>query len=203
MMQRLKGELLEQVLSAGPVLVILDEAHRVKNRDAKRTKAIQRIAAGEARLLMLTGTPLRNNEHEAAILLSLLDASAAEVLSKKNGYTLWDVKEYLGYFMLRRTKADVLPELPEKTRQRIDIGDLDPNQVAAYYEAMALAQESYFKALEGGKSEAVARQSMQGGIERARKALGTAKVRGGEVVDLVLDVVENKACCVVFCAPWL
>lgn len=200
MMQRLKGELLEQVLSAGPVLVILDEAHRVKNRDAKRTKAIQRIAAGEARLLMLTGTPLRNNEHEAAILLSLLDASAAEVLSKKNGYTLWDVKEYLGYFMLRRTKADVLPELPEKTRQRIDIGDLDPNQVAAYYEAMALAQESYFKALEGGKSEAVARQSMQGGIERARKALGTAKVRGGEVVDLVLDVVENKACCVVFCA---
>lgn len=201
-MQRLRGELLEQVLAAGPVLAILDEAHRVKNKDTKRTKAIQRIAAGETetQVLMLTGTPLRNNEHEAAVLLSLLDQGAASALSKKKGYTIDDVKDYLGYFMIRRTKSEVLPELPEKTRQRMDVGDLDPEQMDAYRAALDWANESYHLALESGASEAQARQSMQGGVEQARTALGIAKVRGGAVADLVLEVVENKGCCVVFCS---
>lgn len=200
-MKRLRGELLEQILATGPLLTILDEAHRVKNKVAKRTKAIQRIAAGETQMLMLTGTPLRNNEHEAAVLLSLLDDEAAAALSsKKNGYTIEDVKDYLGYFMIRRTKAEVLPELPEKTRQRIDINNLDADQMVAYTEALTWARESYDKALSRGKSEAEARQAMQGGIEKARTALGVAKVLGGGVGDLVMDVVENKGCCVVFCA---
>lgn len=199
-MRRLKGELLVQILDALPALVILDEAHRVKNRNAKRTKTIQRIAAGGANVVMLTGTPLRNNEHEVAVLLSMLDASASVTLSAKHGYSILDVKDYLGYFMIRRTKAEVLPELPEKTRQRIDISTLDPESMDRYNEALANACHSYFNAIERGKSDAEARQQMQPGIERARVALGVAKVLGGEVVDLVLDVVENKECCVVFCA---
>jgi superfamily II DNA or RNA helicase len=201
MMQRLRGELLEQILAAGPLLTILDEAHRAKNKTAKRTQAIQRITgAGETQVLLLTGTPLRNNEHEAAVLLSLLDAQAAAALSEENQYTLDDVKDYLGYFMIRRTKAEVLPELPEKTRQRIDISALDSDQMEMYREALDWAHESYLTALSRGKSEAEARQNMQGGIERARTALGVAKVLGGEVADLVIEVVENKGCCVVFCA---
>lgn len=199
MMQRLRGELLEQILAASPLLTILDEAHRAKNRDSKRTKAIKRIAAGGKQMLMLTGTPLRNNEHEAAVLLSLLDDQAETALSKQNGYTIQDVKDYLAYFMIRRTKADVLPELPDKTRQRIDICDLDDEQMFAYEEALNWAMECYSKARLNGCSEAEARQSMRGGIERARTALGSAKVLGGAVSDLVNDVVENKGCCVVFC----
>ena len=200
MRQRLRGELLEQILAAGPVLVILDEAHRVKNRGSKRTKAIQRIAAGEAQVLMLTGTPLRNNQHEAAVLLGLLDANAANALSSKNGYSIQDVKDYLSYFMLRRTKTEVLPELPEKTRQRIDLDTLDPESLVQYRDALAMAERLYSDALKRGTTEAEARQAMQGSIEKARTALGLAKVLGGEVADLVLDVVENKGCCVVFCA---
>lgn len=202
-MQRLRGELLNQFLSAsaGKLLVILDEAHRVKNQTAKRTKTIQRItAAGEARLLMLTGTPLRNNEHEAAVLLGLLEAEASIRLSKEKGYTVQDVRDYLGHFMIRRTKSEVLPELPEKTRQRIDIGELDPEMMETYRDRLDWAEKSYRDALKKGGSEAEARQAMQGGIEQARTALGLAKVRGGEVADLVADVVENKGCCVVFCA---
>lgn len=199
-MRRLRGELLEQILGAGPLLVILDEAHRVKNRDAKRTKAIQRIAAGEHQVLMLTGTPLRNNEHEAAVLLSLLAAEAAKTLSAKNGYSIQDVKDYLSHFMLRRTKEEVLPDLPAKTRQRIDLDKLDPGAMERYCESMAQAQSAYFSARKQGLSEAAARQSMQSAIEVARTALGVAKVLGGGVADLVLDVVENKGCSVVFCA---
>ncbi|WP_233874444.1 DEAD/DEAH box helicase [Paraburkholderia adhaesiva] len=200
-MKRLRGELQEQIRSIGPSLLILDEAHRAKNRNAKRTQAIQRIADRGTQMLMLTGTPLRNHEHEAATLLSLLDGETAVVLgNKKNGYTIEDVKDYLSYFMIRRTKAEVLPDLPDKTRQRIDIGALDPEQMKIYREALGGAMECYSAALERGESEATARQEMLGRIEKARAALGLAKVRGGAVSDLVIDVVENKGCCVVFCA---
>ena len=41
---------------------------------------------------------------------------------------------------------------------------------------------------------------MRGGIERARTALGLAKIRGGDVADVIVNVVENKECCLVFCA---
>jgi superfamily II DNA or RNA helicase len=199
-MRRLRAELLEQILAIGPVLVVLDEAHRVKNREAKRTKAIQQITDGDTRVLLLTGTPLRNNEHEAAVLLSLLDKDTCAALSRGHSYTIEDVKDYLDYFMIRRTKLEVLPELPEKTRQRIDISQLDPRALSAYRRALENALESYDLARAHGKSEAEAKQAMQGGIERARTELGLAKVLGGEVADLVVDVVENKQCCVVFCA---
>jgi hypothetical protein len=181
-------------------LLILDEAHRLKNRDAKRTQVIKEIVGKDNKVLMLTGTPLRNNEHEAAVLLGILDPDAATNLTKANGYTIQDIKDYLSYFMIRRTKLEVLPELPEKIRQRIDISDLDEMSMLGYEMALKWAHESYNKAIADGRSEAEARQAMQGGIEKARTALGLAKVLGGEVADLVLDVVENKGCCVVFCA---
>ncbi len=198
-MRRLQGELVEQIVSAGPILVIIDEAHRIKNGDAKRSKAIRGITCANQTLL-LTGTPLRNNEHEAAVLLSYLDEEAEHALGKQKGYTIQDVKDYLGYFMIRRTKAEVLPELPEKTRQRIDIDGLDADALADYYKALDYANKSYHDALGNGASEAQARNAMQGGVALARTALGLSKIRSSKVADLVADVVENKECCVVFCA---
>jgi hypothetical protein len=198
-MRRLQGELLEQILSAGQMLVIIDEAHRVKNSDAKRSKVIRSVTR-KNQTLLLTGTPLRNNEREAAVLLSYLDDDAEHALCKQNGYTIQDIKDYLGYFMIRRTKAEVLPELPEKTRQRIDIDGLDTDALIDYNEALDCARNSYHDALRDGASEAQARNAMRGGVARARKALGLSKIRSGKVADLVVDVVENKECCVVFCS---
>ncbi len=199
MMRRLRGDLIAQIVAAdGEPLVILDEAHRVKNRDAKRTAAAQRIADAAPGLLMLTGTPLRNNEHEAKVLLSIIDRTVRESLEKH--YTINDVKDALAHFMIRRTKAEVLPELPDKTRQRIDLASLDQDAMEDYRRALNHAFECYEKALGRGDSQSEARKAMQGGLEMARNALGQAKVAGGEVEDLVLDVVENQGCCVVFCA---
>lgn len=199
MMRRLRGDLIAQIVAAdGEPLVILDEAHRVKNRDAKRTAAAQRIADAAPGLLMLTGTPLRNNEHEAKVLLSIIDRTLRESLEKH--YTINDVKDALAHLMIRRTKAEVLPELPDKTRQRIDLANLDQDEMEAYRDALDYAFECYAKALGRGDSEPEARKAMQGGLEKARNALGRAKVAGGDVEDLVLDIVENQGCCVVFCA---
>ena len=202
MMLRVRGALLAQIVSNGPITLIVDEAHRAKNTKSKRSQAIAKIADQhpETNVLLLTGTPLRNNEHEAAVLLGYLDPEARNVLSKKNGYTAQDVKDYLSYFMIRRTKAEVLPELPEKTRQRIDVDVLEPDDMQVYEEALEFAVNAYVRAISAGRSEGDARNQMRGGIERARTALGRAKVNGGQVADLVADVVEDKGCCVVFCA---
>jgi hypothetical protein len=200
MMRRIKGELLERVLEARHDVVIVDEAHRVKNREAKRTKSLRLLTERIPFTLLLTGTPLRNNEHEAAVLLSHIDSQACAVLSKRRGYTVQDIKDNLQYFMIRRTKAEVLPELPEKTRQRIDLDKLDADKLDEYYSALEYAKQLYHEALSRGDSGSKARQCMLGALEMARSALGLAKVLGGDVAEFVREVVENKGCAVVFSA---
>ena len=200
MMKRLNGELMQSLLEIEPDIVIVDEAHRVKNKEAKRTESVRKLTTHIPYALLLTGTPLRNNEHEAAVLLSLLDAGAGIALNKSKGYTIQDVKDYLEYFMIRRTKVEVLPELPPKTRQRIDIDNLDSAEQEKYFCALDIAHEMYAQSLLKGSSEAEARRNMLGQLEKARVHLGLAKVLGGDVSDLVVDVVENKGCAVVFCA---
>lgn len=198
--ERREHGVLAQLLALDQPTVVADEAHRAKNREAKRTKALQQIAQRVAHLLLLTGTPLRNNEHEAAVLLGLLDVRAAKALSNDHGYTINDVKEYLSHLMIRRTKTEVLPELPAKTRQRIDLDDVSPMHLQAYQDALEDARSKYIDALLRGESKVEAQQELQGGIERARIDLGLAKVMGGGVLETVQEVVENKGCCVVFCA---
>ena len=199
-MRRLSGEMIDKLLSFHPALLIVDEAHRVKNKDAKRSGAIDLLSTAIDKVLLLTGTPLRNNEHEAAVLLGYLDAKAKEELGKSKGYTITDIKDYLNYFMLRRTKKEVMPELPEKTRQRIDIDNLDPDDMDRYYCAMNYAEKLHDSAILEGLSESEARQRMLPGIVQARIELALAKVNGGRVSEIIQDVVENKGAAVVFCA---
>lgn len=198
-MLRLRGELLEQLAAAGGLLIV-DEAHRGKNKNAKRSKALARLAASGGGVLLLTGTPLRNHAGEAARLLGYLDPQATVDLDKERGYTIQDVQDYLSYFMIRRTKVEVLPELPEKTRQRVDLDRLDHDEVERYHQHLQYARRCYEDAINKGAGESAARQAAQGGIELARSALGLAKVRGGAVAELVAGVVEDRECCVVFSA---
>lgn len=198
-MQRLRGELLEQLAAAGALLIV-DEAHRGKNKNAKRSKTLARLASTGGGVLLLTGTPLRNHAGEAARLLGYLDPQATVDLDKERGYTIQDVQDYLSYYMIRRTKVEVLPELPEKTRQRVDLDRLDPGEVESYHQHLQYARQCYEDAIYEGAGEDAARQAAQGGIELARSALGLAKVRGGAVAELVVGVVEDRECCVVFSA---
>lgn len=202
MMKRLEGQLASHMRRCGQALFIFDEAHRLKNADAKRTQSIAALLGPDAQTLLLTGTPIRNHESEVANLLSLLDPAAAAALSPAKGYTLADLQDYLRFFMIRRTKAQVLPQLPEKTRQRldIDIDELDEVELESYFDALACAHQRHDRALEHGKTMAEARQAFFGMIELARIALALAKVASGAVADIVQDIVDSSGSCVVFCA---
>jgi superfamily II DNA or RNA helicase len=104
--------------------VILDEAQAIKNPEAKIHEAARRLRA--RRRLALTGTPVENHLGDLAAILEFLnpgltDASGAlRALLDIGPGTARDLAPFaraLRPFLLRRTKDQVLPELPARTEQ--------------------------------------------------------------------------------------
>ena len=93
--------------------VVLDEAHRLKNKEAKALTALKSLAC--PRKLALTGTPLQNNVGELWSMLNMLDAerfaSLDEFMSQFGDMTeatqVQGLTELLRPYLLRRVKADV------------------------------------------------------------------------------------------------
>lgn len=92
-------------------MVVVDEAHFVKNPEAKRTMNVRQMADAADYAVFMTGTPLENNVTEMRNLIRMLKGSLGSKLSD-NADTF--EKQACSVY-LRRTRADVLKELPEKT----------------------------------------------------------------------------------------
>ncbi|MBC8107132.1 MAG: DEAD/DEAH box helicase, partial [Anaerolineae bacterium] len=130
--------------------VILDEAQAIKNANTEAAKAA-RLLRGKHRLA-LSGTPIENRLAELWSLFEFLNPGmlgAASVFRNLigNGQELEGretLSRALRPFILRRTKAQVAKELPEKLEQTIHC-DLEPKQRKLYDEL----REHYRQALLG------------------------------------------------------
>lgn len=119
------------LLGMRPKALVLDEAHYIKNPEARRSGCIKQLANEIDVRLLLTGTPILNKPEELVSLLALLGA-----IKGLGGYS-WFSQQYchggsLKHIYqnkmaqlnkqlrescyLRREKADVLKELPPKQR---------------------------------------------------------------------------------------
>jgi SWI/SNF-related matrix-associated actin-dependent regulator 1 of chromatin subfamily A len=67
-----------QVLASKFDLVIIDEAHYIKNATAQRTKLINDIVKNTERLWLLTGTPMTSRPIDYFNLLSIIDSPVAK-----------------------------------------------------------------------------------------------------------------------------
>ncbi|MHC9879419.1 SNF2-related protein [Corynebacterium diphtheriae] len=94
----------------GATVVIVDEAHYIKNFEAKRSRAVSRIIAESEYALLLSGTPLENRIEEFCTLVSYLDSHCA--ISAPRLASAF--KAHIAHLYLRRNQGDVLDELPEK-----------------------------------------------------------------------------------------
>ena len=108
-------------------IVILDEAQRIKNWASKTARAIKRLQSRYA--FVLTGTPIENRIDEIYSITEFLNPSIFGPLfrfnrefytfderGKPEGYqNLATMREKLASIVLRRRKADVETELPERT----------------------------------------------------------------------------------------
>ena len=95
-------------------MLVVDEAHYVKNPQAQRTKAMQKLLEKTFGVLYMSGTPLVNNVDEMCFLVSCLQPSVAQQLERvKNISTAEQFRQELAPVYLRRVRADVLKELPD------------------------------------------------------------------------------------------
>lgn len=95
-------------------MVVVDEAHYVKNAAAKRSKNVMQICDHTDRILFMTGTPIENNVTEMVRLLGYLQPKVAEKAKGVSTSAYADYfKERISPVYYRRKREDVLAELPE------------------------------------------------------------------------------------------
>ncbi|MEI7973301.1 MAG: SNF2-related protein, partial [Bdellovibrio sp.] len=101
---------------------ILDEAHMIKNALAQTTLACRMIRARSR--FALTGTPIENSLNDLFSILTILNPSlfsdaSSRSWSQRTPDRVADLSQALRPFLLRRTKDQVLNELPEKMEQTV------------------------------------------------------------------------------------
>jgi SNF2 family DNA or RNA helicase len=134
---------LDHIHALKPDLVILDEAQRIKNWRAKTSQAIKDLPRPFA--FVLTGTPLENRLEELYSIVEFLDDRIlgppwqfiAQHIIKDEwggiiGYKdLAGVRRAIAPILLRRRKADVLQDLPERVDNDLWL-ELDTEQERLY-----------------------------------------------------------------------
>lgn len=129
-----------------PDVVVLDEAQRIKNWSTKTAQAIKRLRSRYA--FVLTGTPIENRIDELHSLMDFLDPRVLGPLFRFNrdffefdergrpaGYRNLDqLHRRIRPFMLRRRKAEVETELPERTDRNhfVPMHELQKQNYAAH-----------------------------------------------------------------------
>lgn len=134
----------ENFVNRGIRTVVLDECHYVKNRKAKRTQALLKIAKNRSikNILALSGTPLLNRPDELWVVLHILKpevfksywefvgrycqvADTKWGMQIKGGKNLKELSELLhSVVMIRREKKEVLSDLPDKIRTIVPIAEI-------------------------------------------------------------------------------
>lgn len=134
-------------------IICLDEAHTIKNRGTKMSSSAMKLKSKSR--VILTGTPVQNYLSELWNLFQFLNPGLLGTFdSFMKKYIIpieqdgdkerqRQLKRMITPFLLRRTKVEVIEELPEKTDITLRIA-LDAKETAAY-ETMREAAE---KALE-------------------------------------------------------
>ncbi len=94
-------------------MLVVDEAHYVKNPEAQRTKNLLELRGGAERVLFMTGTPLENKVDEMQFLIGCLNKPIAQRIEELKSLSEAPVfREIVAPVYFRRTREEVLKELP-------------------------------------------------------------------------------------------
>lgn len=131
-----------------PKTLIVDECHKIKSLEARRSRAVLAIADRVERVRYLSGTPMLSRPMELYTILSSVGAIHYKMGWKsyarrfcKGWNTPWgtfdasgasnleDLEEIVSGYMFRKTKTSVLPDLPPKMFRIVEFeGMLDPRE---------------------------------------------------------------------------
>jgi superfamily II DNA or RNA helicase len=118
-------------------MMVVDEAHYVKNPDTIRSAAVRAWSDRVPRVLFLTGTPMENRVEEFRNLIGYLQPELVESIGEIDAVAGSEsFRRAVGPAYLRRNQEDVLTELPELV-QVDDWDDLGPEDAEVYRAAVA------------------------------------------------------------------
>ena len=121
--------------------VCLDEAHVIKNRQTKTSAVVMRLQAQHR--IILTGTPVQNHLGELWNLFQFANPRLlgsheqfrqkyiVPIEQQDNKERSRQLKRIVSPFMLRRTKQEVIEELPDKTEINLPV-ELSDEELAVY-----------------------------------------------------------------------
>lgn len=148
-----------------PGMLIIDEAHMLRGRKAKRGGTLEAVAAVARYTLALTGTPVWNRPRDLYRLLHILhgtyvwgtpaqfDKAYCAGHQGEHGWTNHgasredELRSRLSFYMTRRTKAQVAAELPKLSRQVIWIDGTPEAQTAMHIALVSKAAGATQQAL--------------------------------------------------------
>ncbi|KAM3875781.1 LOW QUALITY PROTEIN: chromodomain-helicase-DNA-binding protein 1-like [Diretmus argenteus] len=124
-------------------VLVVDEAHRLKNQNSLLHKTLTEFSAGFR--VLLTGTPIQNNLQEVYSLLNFIQPSLfpedetdhfVESYShiQNQPALAAELQSVLEPFLLRRVKSEVAADLPKKTE-------------LVMYHGISALQKKYYKAI--------------------------------------------------------
>ena len=115
-------------------MLVIDEAHYIKNPEAKRTQLIHSLDDESDRILMMTGTPLENKVEEMCELIGFVRPDMVKEIRENAGMRhVPAFREMLAPVYLRRQREMVLEELPPLTMEE-EWCEMTPQDFEAYSE---------------------------------------------------------------------
>jgi SWI/SNF-related matrix-associated actin-dependent regulator 1 of chromatin subfamily A len=197
------------ILKSNFDLVIVDEAHYIKNAQAQRTKLINDMVKDIERLWLLTGTPMTSRPIDYFNLLSLVENATARnwmayVIRYCSGYQfkvggrkVWNVmgssnleelRDRTSTTILRRLKENVL-DLPEKIITPVYLR----LKSKEYESVMGEYYDWYDKNPEESKSLTVQFTK----LTKVRQIIANEKVK--ETIEIAENIIEQDKKVIIFC----
>ncbi len=143
---------LDELNAWQPDLVVLDEAQRIKNWASKTSMAVKKLRSRFA--IVLSGTPLENRLEELHSIVQFVDDRrlgpafqfihdhrVVDENGNVKGYRNLDkIRERLAPILLRRTRAEVLSQLPARTDTTVyvEMSDAQRGPYAGQQQTLAL-----------------------------------------------------------------
>ncbi|MFG2945189.1 DEAD/DEAH box helicase [Streptomyces adustus] len=157
-------------------MLVVDEAHYVKNPKARRSQAVTEWSGRCEHVLFMTGTPMENRVAEFRSLVEILQPHLAEAVGDRDGVAGSKAfRKAVAPVYLRRNQQDVLTELPA-LQHTDEWEELSASDEDAYLEAVRAGN---FMAM---RRAAYARPEGSAKLNRLREIVEDAAGNGLKVV---------------------
>ena len=164
--------------------VFLDEAQFIKNRETQIAKAVKSLRCEHR--LVITGTPLENSVFDLWSIFDFLMpgylGSARDFreryeqpITQGDNPSLNRLQRRVGPFLLRRTKQEVSPEIPERL-DHVLLCDLSEEQRSVYQQVMELGRSQLLEVAHQKNPSSKSRMMVLTSILRMRQICCDARL---------------------------